>query len=414
MDVDDESETQTDNRTRSKRKDEFSSATVESLKKRAKKTRKELDGKTPEKQDEILEKLCVETHVGGAAWMKERVESASTPARRLFINYCSRATGNARDRIRLATDCYSLSKSAAIQAQGGKVKNRSVPKRFRDDPAKSMLLAFVETEWSLSDALSDQYETCIDACKDGFALSEEDKMFWGRVRQRARESVPSEGGLPSGVLDTNSSSRKHDPEYIKNLVELESGGEFTSAERDGHERLQHAFGEYSVAHPKSLPKITKKTREKDLKTEAHGEIKQARADAAYLQPIAADDVENSGAFRHRLNPDGDRDLTDEDLVKELQKGEMGCKLTLGVEREILTEKGTCKRAARFLDPRILVAQWVLQWEKQFEQQEGNQTIDLAMEPWMDGTTIGMETVFFVMKNNHLPRQARDKHEETLK
>ena len=36
------------------------------------------------------------------------------------------------------------------------------------------------------------------------------------------------------------------------------------------------------------------------------------------------------------------------------------------------------------DPRVLVAQWVLQWEHEFDQQSGDQTIELAMEPWMDG------------------------------
>lgn len=69
---------------------------------------------------------------------------------------------------------------------------------------------------------------------------------------------------------------------------------------------------------------------------------------------------------------------------KLQQGEMREALLLGVEREIVTENGHCKRLARFLDPRLLAAQWVLQWEQKFTQTEGNHTITLAMEPWMDG------------------------------
>ena len=381
--------TEHDHRTHTKRKEPEGSITVESLAKKAKTIVTSLEGCTPEKQQELMHESLIQTHVGGMTDMKTRIEGTVTAARRLFIAFCTRATGKARDRLRCATECHSISKSASIQSTRGKLKHTAVPKRFKEAAAKTALLTLVETEWSNSTTLSAQHATCIDACKAGFTLSEEDKWFWGRVRKRARESVGKQGGVPQGVLDVKKSSCSADPRYIKNLVELESGAEFTCAERDGRERLQHNFGEYAVAHPNSLPKITKAQREKDLESESHGEIKQTGAvGAPHLQPIAAADVTNTAGFRKRLNPDGNDTLSDDDLVRELKKGETGRALTLGVEREILTENGKCKRAARFLDPRVLAAQWVLQWEKEFKQQEGNQTIELAMEPWMDGTTIG--------------------------
>ena len=239
-------------------------ATVESLKKKAKKTLAEMVGKTPERKQEIMEESLVRTHVGGMVDLKTRIEQSMTPARRLFINYCSRATGNARDRIRIALEYNTLSKSATIRKDRGVVPSDSVPSRFHEEPARTALMAAIEAEWAATSALQNQYESCVKACEDGYALSHHDKMFWGRARTRALGTIGTEGGVPDGVLGFRPSSEQTDPQYLCRLVQKVASSNFETAERTDRERLQHTFGEYTVEHPTTLPTISKKQRELDL------------------------------------------------------------------------------------------------------------------------------------------------------
>jgi hypothetical protein len=141
-------------------------------------------------------------------------------------------------------------------------------------------------------------------------------------------------------------------------------------------------------------------READLASQSHGEVHCLST----ARPISTSDIEHTAEFRNRFNPpklaaeesddESDNELTDDELTDDelcaaLKKGEFGS-LTLGVERQILTEGGACTRWARFLDPRVLAMQWVLQEAHNIEapDDETDETIELKIEPWVDGTTIG--------------------------
>ena len=126
-------------------------------------------------------------------------------------------------------------------------------------------MAAIEAEWAATSALQNQYESCVKACEDGYALSHHDKMLWGRARTRALGTIGTEGGVPDGVLGARPSLEQKDPQYLCQLVQKMASSNFETAERkNDRERLQHTFGEYTVEHPTTLPTISKKQRELDL------------------------------------------------------------------------------------------------------------------------------------------------------
>lgn len=351
----------------------------------AKKRIKAQETETPAQKEQRLADLLIETHASGMMDLKNRMERQVTASRRLFAHYCSRSTLYSRDRLRNALECESTTATAMVQEEYGKRPADGAPPRFKTPEAIDAFLLLVEEEWTCNAALSSQYDSCVEACEAGFALSTECNRFWGNVRTRARASVGKENGVPTGVLDTLLSSKKHDPMHIRHAIEAHVGSCFDTRKKRERHRIHHEFGEYVCEQPHLIPNTRKEQRESDLQTESYGEIRRVGpASAAHMQPITADQVENRVAFRNRLNPAGNAAMSDATLSAKLQQGEMRQALLLGVEREIVTENGRCKRLARFLDPRLLAAQWVLQWEKAFAQTEGNQTIVVAMEPWMDG------------------------------
>jgi len=351
----------------------------------AKKRIRARKSETDQQEQDGLADLLVEAHASGMMDLKDRIEKQMTPDRRLYAHYCSRSTMNSRDRLRNAFECESTTATATIQDEEGIRAENKAPPRFKTQAAIDAFLKLAEEEWSRDTALSNEYESCVDACEAGFALSTQCGRFWGRVRTRARESVGQEDGVPANVLDTLPSSQKSDPTHIRHVIEEHVGACFDTRAKNERHRIHHEFGDYVCEQPQLIPNTRREQRESDLGTESYGEIRRKGTDTTtHMQPIAAADVENTVTFRNRLNPDGNAAMSDAVLSAKLKQGAMSNAMLLGVEREILTEDGSCKRMARFLDPRLLAAQWVLQNEKDFSETEGNQTIQLAMEPWMDG------------------------------
>eukprot|EP01045_Picozoa_sp_COSAG04_P034306 COSAG04_NODE_7456_length_1126_cov_1.154820_1_plen_338_part_01 len=212
-----------------------------------------------------------------------------------------------------------------------------------------------------------------------------------------------------------------------------AGGEgFTAAQQNTRHRLSCEYLGEKVMHPRQIPSAYKKQkREADLERQSHGEVHFAGrlwtddADGSpHMKPLSVEGIDediagtsgpdrtNRRRFLQRLQPwakvevdsseDDDessdeaedagvvcQDLSIAELVNALRKreGDIAPRLMLGVEREILTEDGKVRRWARFLDPRALAVQWVLLHALHIPG-TGDTTIKLAMEPWLDGTTIG--------------------------
>ena len=294
-------------------------------------------------------------------------------------------------------------------------------------------------EWTSHNALTDQYEDILDACAAGFALSQQpgQRHFWGRVKDRAEKSVGADlpwqeldddsPGLEENVLDRADSSKTTDPANIRRVVELVADGEFGVAKKRDRHRLQHTYKGYTVQQPKTIPDTSKENRESALAKQSHGEVQHAGElwklasvkdpapaeeieedveGSEHLQPFSVSgiddaldggDLQKRKRFLSRLNPwakdeDGsivEQKLSSAELVAALRQrsSDAATRLTLGVEREILTEDGKVRRWCRFLDPRALAAQWVLLHGESIEG-TGDKTIRLAMNPWLDGTTIG--------------------------
>ena len=200
-----------------------------------------------------------------------------------------------------------------------------------------------------------------------------------------------------------------------------AGGEFSVAQqRTRHHRTYDIHG-YKIQHPKTIPDTAKKQREADLASQAHGEVQfcgtlwteddegEVVEGSGHLEPLSVSGVDEAmdggdptkvRRFLQRLKPwlkgaDGEpemQDLSDAQLVAALNQrdGDRCNRLHIGVEREILTEQSSAnpvRRWCRFLDPRALAVQWVLLNVDRISGTDDT-TIKLAMEPWMDGTTIG--------------------------
>ena len=255
-----------------------------------------------------------------------------------------------------------------------------------------------EQKWSESTALKGAHPTARAAAEAGdFCVTAVDRDFWKKVRLECESQVGD--GMPSEVLGLvteggqlvrRPQAAAKDNKNIRKAFEIFVTGEvgaFAPAQRDDRHRLAVELDGYHIPFPRMMPDTSKAQRESDLQSLSYGEIRaEGAVDAPHMQPLSVADVKHTQTFRNTLNPNGAANLSDADLSAAMQKGENGGTY-LGVDRQIETEGGKVRNRARFLDARALACQWMVQSASELDG-EGDQTIEVAMEPWIDGTTIG--------------------------
>ena len=346
------------------------------------------------------------------------------PDRRLPLHLLTGITNQSAKRIGRLQSQKSATEAKQEKQQRAQRKRSLIPKRFRkqvdehgvehdvEEQIEQLVVDVAEQIWAEDSNLTSHYRTARMACQNEFALSKECRDYWVRVW----EALTSK--LPRGVLGITKPESER--EVLRAIFESACNGEFEKLNRRDHYamRVKHPDG-WSCCVPNLMDDYTVEKREKDLRTRLVGEL---HIDADHnpdnphaSQPIAAfehsdeNPIKYNTDLRKRMAPG--TTLTDVNtLATTLTIGNCGA-LALGAERKLVVERRAPKtsdecgsdesgsddddepttvsieRWMRIADTTTLVVQWATQNADAFLG-SGNVSLTVALELWIDGTTIG--------------------------
>jgi hypothetical protein len=364
-----------------------------------------------------LAKLFTECQKEGMTYaLDEWAAALHSPDRRLPLHLLTRITNQSAKRIRALQSGMSATECVDEKQQRAQRKQSKIPTRFRthrdDDGGEQDISELVEdivdhvaeSVWSSHDNLKDQYPTLRVACDNEFDLSKQCRGFW----QEVWEEVNGHDDLPAGVLGVT--TLEHERAVLVAIFEHTCDSEFTKLNQREHYqlRLQHPDG-WSVAVPNLMEDYGREKREKDLRERSVGAISLA-GPVVPLEHSEENPIRYCTELRTQMAPD--QKLTDVNtLLSELDKGTCGA-LALGAERQVVVEQNAPRdteledaesdddeieptfecsekllRWVRIADTTTLVVQWAMQNAGAFLG-EGSMRITVAIELWLDGTSIG--------------------------